>query len=292
VATTLAVPTRIAINNILLASDFSEVSQAALGYACSLARSYGGKIFVAHVVRPEPYLAVPMEPIPTDFDLFWNQEKRNMAEFVAAKALEELPHEDILQRGELWEVLSQIVENRNIDLIIAGTHARRGLKRVVLGSMAEKIYRQAKCPVLTIRPELTPACTTGWEVKSVLFATDFSETSLHALPYAVSLAAENQANLILLNVAPLVPYQYKQSIVEATCKRLEALMPAGGSPDFVVCFDFAAQGILRIAREREADLIVLGVSKRAAVGLSSHLPWSTAWDVVSEAPCPVLTVRG
>lgn len=293
-ATSLAVSTRIAISNILLATDFSEVSQDALGYACSLARSYGSKIVVAHVVRPEPYLAVPMEPIPTDLDLFWNQEKRNMAEFVAAKALEELPHEDIMQRGELWDVLSQIVEKRNIDLIIAGTHARRGLKRMVLGSMAEKIYRQAKCPVLTVRPELTPAFANNWQLKSVLFATDFSETSLHALPYAVSLAAENGAILIFLNVAPLVPYQYKDSIVEATCKRLEALMPPEPwcSPDFVVCFDFPAQGILRIAREREADLIVLGVNQRAAVGLSSHLPWSTAWDVVSEAPCPVLTVRG
>jgi nucleotide-binding universal stress UspA family protein len=290
VATALPVTTRIAISNILLATDFSEVSRAALGYACNLARSYGSKIFVTHVVPPEPYLTVPLEPIPVDLDLFWNREKQNMAEFVAAKALEEIPHEDILQRGELWDVISYVIDRHMIDLIVAGTHGRKGLKKVVLGSVAEKIYRQAKCPVLTVRPEVAK---TSWELKRILFATDFSETSLHALPYALSLAEENQAMLIFLNVAPLVPYQYKQSIVETTCKRLEGLMPPEPwcNPDFVVCFDFPAQGILQIARDRETDLIVLGVNRRAAVGLSAHLPWSTASVVVSAAPCPVLTVR-
>jgi len=288
------VTTRIAINNILLATDFSEVSKVALAYACNLARSYGSKIFVVHIVPPEPYLAVPLEPIPIDLDLFWNREKQSMTEFVAAKALEEIPHEDILQRGELWEVISHIIEDRRIDLIVAGTHGRKGLKKVVLGSVAEKIYRQAKCPVLTLRPEFADRSRTPWQMKQILFATDFSETSLHALPYALSLAEEQQATLIFLNVAPLVPYQYKQAIIDATCRRLQALMPPNPwcTPDFVVCFDFSAEGILRIAREREVDLIVLGVNRRAAIGLSSHLPWSTASEVVSNAPCPVLTVRG
>jgi nucleotide-binding universal stress UspA family protein len=294
VATTAPLSTRIAISKILLATDFSEVSRAALGYACNLARWYGSKIFVTHVVPPEPYLTVPLEPIPVDLDLFWNREKQNMAEFVASKALEEIPHEDILQRGELWEVISNVIDKEQIDLIVAGTHGRKGLRKVVLGSVAEKIYRQATCPVLTVRPETTACSKRSWELKRILFATDFSQTSLHALPYALSLAEENQATLIFLNVAPLVPYQYKQAIVEATCKRLERLMAPEPwcTPDFVVCFDFPAQGILQVARDRETDLIVLGVNRRAAVGLSAHLPWSTASEVVSAAPCPVLTVRG
>ncbi|HXY13538.1 MAG TPA: universal stress protein [Terriglobales bacterium] len=292
-ATAIPVTTRIAIDNILLTTDFSEVSGAALRYACNLARSYGSKIFVTHVVPPEPYLTVPLEPIPIDLDVFWNREKRSMAEFVATKALEEIPHESILQRGELWDVISNVIAEHRIDLVIAGTHGRRGLKKVVLGSVAEKIYRQAKCPVLTLRPEAEISFKTGQAFRRILFATDFSDTSLHALPYALSLAEENQAALIVLNVAPLVPYQYKQSVIDATTKRMQALIPVATEchPDFVVCFDFPAQGILDTARDREADLVVLGVNRRAAVGLSSHLPWSTASAVVSAAPCPVLTVR-
>jgi len=92
VATTLPVTTRIAINNILLATDFSEVSKAALTYACNLARWYGSKIFVTHVVAHEPYMSVPLEPIPVDLDLFWNREKQNLAAFVATRSLEEIPH--------------------------------------------------------------------------------------------------------------------------------------------------------------------------------------------------------
>lgn len=291
-ATASPVLTRIALNHILLATDFSEASKTALQYACNLARSYGSTIFVAHVVPPEPYLAIPLEPIPIDLDVFWNREKENMADFVAAKGLEEIPHENILQRGELWDVISKVIDRNNIDLIIAGTHGRKGFKKMMLGSVAEKIYRQAKCPVLTVRPEGTES-SRSWQLNRILFATDFSETSLHALPYALSLAEENHATLIFLNVAPLVPYQYKQSIIDSTSKRLQALIPHESpcQADFVVCFDFAPEAILQIARDRQADLIVLGVNRRAAVGLSSHLPWSTASEVVSAAPCPVLTVR-
>jgi nucleotide-binding universal stress UspA family protein len=292
VATASPATTRIALNHILLATDFSEASKTALRYACNLARSYGSTLFVAHVVPPEPYLAVPMEPIPVDLDIFWNREKENMAEFVSAKVLEEIPHENILQRGELWDVISTVIDRNNVDLVIAGTHGRKGLKKMVLGSVAEKIYRQAKCPVLTVRPEVAET-SPSWQVNRILFATDFSETSLHALPYALSLAEENHATLILVNVAPLVPYQYKQSIIDSTSKRLRGLIPPDSAcePDFIVCFDFAPGAILQIARDRQADLIVLGVKRRAAAGFSSHLPWSTASEVVSAAPCPVLTVR-
>ena len=293
-AATLAVKTRISLNNILFATDFSEVSRAALHFATDLVRWYGGKLVVAHVVPPEPYLSVPLEPMPVDLDLFWNREKQRMAEFMAARSLEEIPHEEVLQRGEFWDVIADVIENKKIDLVVAGTHGRHGLKKVILGSSAEKIYRQAKCPVLTVGPEVIRCGGTAWELKRILFATDFSDTSLHALPYALSLAEENQATLIFVNVAPLVPYQYKDSVAAGTEKQLAALMPPEPwcNPEFIVEFDFPAQGILKVAREREADLIVLAVSGRAAARLTSHLPWSTASDVVSAASCPVLTVRG
>ena len=288
-----SVTSRIMLRNILFATDFSEVSKAALPYAIDLARLYAGTILVAHVVPYEPYPSIPLEPIPVDLDLFWNREKQNMADFVSHSPFGDLPHEELLQRGELWGVIADIIAKKNIDLVVAGTHGRHGLKKVVLGSAAERIYRQAHCPVLTIGPEAAERRRTGWELKQILFATDFSETSLHALPYALSLAEEKEANLIFLNVAPLVPYQYKEAVEASTRKKLEGLMPAEPwcSSDFVVSFDFPSPGILQVARERKADLIVIGVKKPGGPTLTSHLPWSTASDVVSGAPCPVLTVR-
>lgn len=289
----LPVTTRIALNNILFATDFSDISQAALPYAVALARCYEGKIFVAHVVPFEPYLSVPLEPIPVDLDLFWNREKQSMTGFVAASSFGDVAHEEILQRGELWDVISEIIRNRNIDLVVVGTHGRHGLKKVVLGSEAEKIYRRAKCPVLSIGPEVRKDRGKDWKLSQILFATDFSENSLRALPYALSLAEENQATLIFLHLIPLVPHDNKDPLEQTMRQRLEALMPPEPwcKPEFVVRFDFPAHGILQVARERGADLIVMGVGK-PATALTPHRPWSTASDVVSAAPCPVLTVRG
>jgi len=294
VTTAAPVTTRVQIDNILLTTDFSQTSNAALSYGVTLARCYGSKICIAHVVPHEPYLAVPLEPIPVDVDIFWEREKRNLETFAAAECLQEIPHEAILRRGELWDVISDVIESKQIDFVITGTHGRKGLRKVVMGSAAEQIYRQATCPVLTINPEAAVAHESSWPPRRILFATDFSETSVHALPYALSLAEENQAVLTLLHVAQLVPYQYKDSVTESSGKRLRALLPeeVACTVDFVVAFDFPAQGILDVAHDRQVNLAVLGVSRRSSVGIACHLPWSVASDVVAAAPCPVLTVRG
>lgn len=293
-ATTLPISTRIQINNILFATDFSEVSRAALRCTCSLAQWYGSKIFVTHAVPPEPYLSLPIEPVPWDADMLWHREQREMKDFIANSSFNAVPHEEVLQRGDLWQVIAGVIEKSRIDLIVVATHGRHGLSKMMMGSAAEKIFRQSKCPVLTVGPEAAQRGRLAWEPKQILFATDFSTSSLHALPHALSLAEENQAMLVLMNVVPLVPYQYKQTVEETTRKKLEALLPAAHScaTDFVVNFDFPAQGILQVANDRKTDVIVLGVSRRAAIAITSHLPWSVASDVVGSAPCPVLTVRG
>jgi len=196
---TAPVTSRITLSNVLFATDFSDVSRAALPFALELARWYGGKIFVARVVPYEPYLSVPLEPIPVDLDMSWNREKQNMAEFVSNASFGDIAHEEILQRGELGEAISDLITTKRIDVAVVGTHGRHGLKKFVLGSAAEKIYRQAACPVLTIGPEAAECCAERWELKQILFPTDFSETALHALPYALSLAEEKQATLIFLH---------------------------------------------------------------------------------------------
>jgi len=288
---TLPIPTRITLRNILFATDFSDASRAAWPYARELARCYDGTIFLTHVVPYEPYLSVPFEPIPIDADFFWKREKQNMAEFVGTIEFNNVSHLEILQRGELWETISRVINQRQIDLIVAGTHGRHGFSKLVLGSSAEKIYRHAKCPVLTVGPSAANMCGRSWVPKRILFPTDFSETSLCALPHALSLAEENQATLIFLHLIPLLPVRDIETDAQ---ERLHALMPDEPwcNPEFIVRGDFPGAGILKLAREREADLIVMGVGKPPAPALGSHLPWSIASDVVRQAPCPVLTVRG
>jgi nucleotide-binding universal stress UspA family protein len=169
------------------------------------------------------------------------------------------------------------------------------LKKLVMGSAAELIFRHATCPVFTVGPKVAEPQGDALAFKNIVFATDFSAGSLKALPFALSLAEENQAALSLLHVMPLVPMQHQVHVAAGVKKQLEDLIPTEARdwcrPAPVVSFEFPAEGILHLAATQSADLIVMGVRKRAPRA-SAHLPWAIAYEVVSHAACPVLTVRG
>jgi nucleotide-binding universal stress UspA family protein len=203
--------TRISLSNILVTTDFSKVSKNALPFAAALARQYEAKIIMAHALSPEPPLSVPVDPLPKDADPAFLDAQGKLAEFALGNSLGVRPAEMLLERGEVWDVISDIIKKNKIDLVVTGTHGRQGLKKLVLGSEAEKIYRKATCPVLTVGPRVTPANDTNWKLETILFPTDGSETSLKALPHALSLAEENQANLIFLQLMPMAPTQYRES---------------------------------------------------------------------------------
>jgi nucleotide-binding universal stress UspA family protein len=112
----------------------------------------------------------------------------------------------------------------------------------------------------------------------------------------LSLAEENQATLIFLQLMPLVPYQFQESEEASARESLRMLVPeeaeAWCKPEFVARFEFPVEGILHLAQERDVDLIVMGVTKSRETALQEHLPWPIASRVVAQARCPVLTVRG
>jgi nucleotide-binding universal stress UspA family protein len=287
---------RISLDNILVTTDFSQVSKAALPYAIALARQYEGRIVVAHALRPEPRLSVPVDPLPVEADPAWLEAEGKLADFALGNTLGMRPAEMLLGRGDVWSVVSDIIQQNEIDLVVTGTHGRQGLKRLVLGSEAEKIYRRATCPVLTIGPQVPPLSGTNWKLNTILFPTDGSEASLSALPYALSLAEENEAHLIFLQLMPLAPSEFQESDEASAREVLRGLVPAEAEawckPEFVARFEFPVEGILRLAKERNADLIVMGVRKSGETAMQEHLPWPIASQVVAQAPCPVLTVRG
>lgn len=285
---------RLSFSNILLPTDFTPASQSALPYARTIARTYGSKIWITHAVAPNPPVFLPMEPIPLAMDTPWHNAQQSLDCFADLGPLDDTTHTEVLERGELWNVLENLIQRHHIDLIVLGTHGRHGLKKLVLGSAAEQIFRRASCPVLTVGPHVTaPHESAGFQ--RIIFATDFSAGSLKALPYALSFAEENQAELILVHAIPLVALQHQESVAASAYTRLEELLPTDASdwcrPEPVVRFEFPAEGILSLAEGRRAELIVMGVHKGAPVA-SAHLPWAIAYEVVCRATCPVLTVRG
>ena len=286
---------RLSLRNLLFPTDFSETSQSALPYVQALAQWYGAKVFLLHAVPAEAPLPMPMESLPLALNAAWRQAKRHMEEFLDDNSLPAVPHQGLLEQGEFWDVVSGTIRTHSIDMIVLGTHGRTGFKKLLLGSMAEQIFRRASCPVLTIGPHASthPASVNDW--KHILFATDFSPASLHALHYALSLAEENQADLTLLHMVPLVPLQQQNQVRENMQKRLQALVSpdalAWCTPHYDVRFDFAIDGILSAAKETHADVIVMGVHTARAPRVVCHMPWAAAYEVVCQAPCPVLTVR-
>ena len=287
---------RLSLKNILFTTDFSSASDAALPYAMALARWYGARIVAAHCVPPEPMLGVPMDPLPGNTDFEWEGAQKKMSSFLASDPLRGVEHQTILQQGGLWDVLSRIIEQHDIDMVVMGSHGREGLKKLVLGSAAEQIFRRAPCPVLTVGPHAVRRAEGFENWRCIVFATDFSPGSLHALPYALSLAEENQANLVLLHLISMVPVQQHDEVKERACQRLKALVPIDAAawcePEYLVRFEFPADGILQVAEERNADLVVMGVHQTGSPRFSAHVPLTVASEIVCRAHCPVLTVKG
>ena len=287
--------TRIAFNSILFATDFSLSSEVAFKYALSLAHCYDSKVIVAHAVPIEPVAGMTPVPPPVDLDLEWQESKRGMQKYADSRDFEGLRHEFLVEKGYPPAIITDLITHEGVDLVVLGTHGRKGLSKLFMGSIAEQIFRKTTCPVLTVGPGSNVKPPGNWKPACIILATDFSKGSFHALPYAIALAEENHAELILLHAAPLVPWEQQSDMGCYYQKRLEEMIPSGHQPsckiDFAVRFDLAAPAILTMASDKQADLIVMGVHHTPLPAIDSHVPWTTACEVISDAHCPVLTVR-
>ena len=283
---------RISVKNILFPTDFSAASGAALPFAQTLARIYDSTLLLAHVIPAEPHLQVTTDRFPPEEKKIWQDAKQKLAKFAHAHDLDNIPSQQLLDRGDLADVIPEMIREQKVDLVVLGTHGRTGVRKVVLGSGAEEIYRSAQCPVLTFGPKAQAA---AWSLRRILCPVDVTEDPEPALHYALSLAEENQAELIILQAVPMVPWQHRESVEREERAHLERLIPAQAAdrcvPQFLIRWEHPVDAILLAADDRRADLIVMGVRKARAAALSSHLPWPVASEVVSRAMCPVLTVR-
>jgi nucleotide-binding universal stress UspA family protein len=294
----IATKTRIALSNILFATDFSPAAEAALPYAIGLAKQYGAKVHGLHVRFPATYPIVGPEAMPQVLEAAEEQAKfeaKQMHEMLAG-----IPHDVTIIEGDLWPVLKEMVEKEKVDLIVMGTHGRTGVSRALLGSATEEIFRKTSVPVLTVGPYVSRNTVRRLAMRQILFATDFSDESLAALPFAVSLAQEHQSNLMLLHVtgqAEVGELVHAEQYAHSTLRRLQALVPAGAElwcePKCQVEHGKEAEKIMEVATALGADLIVLGVHRpQGGVGAVTHVLRSVAHEVVSHAQCPVLVVRG
>ncbi len=298
------------VKSVLIATDLSPTSVKPLHHALAIARHYGAKLYVAHVVSPAAYLMAGVEALQLAYQGASDEVQQLQRDLLHDGSLNGLDHAFIIRSGRIWDELQAIILQKQVDLVVVGTHGRRGIEKMLLGSVAEQVFRDASCPVLTVGPysyqdsriDLTS------EIRTFLFATDFNEASLCALPQAVLLAKQSKARLILLHVVPAAPVPqipgwYTSSEIVSmrenarmTCvRRLEQLVPrdeeAAIETEFVVQFGIPSEKILQVALDKRVELIILGLHRASLAGTISHRPWATAFEIVCGAGCPVLTVR-
>jgi nucleotide-binding universal stress UspA family protein len=277
-----------ALRNILLATDLSSAANNALRYAAYLARRCGATLFSVHVVHPDVD--------PFHLPETWPQTAAGEGELrqIARRETEELlpgfPHLLIFERGPIWRTISRVIEAKEIDLLVVGTHGRSGFSKVLMGSVAEQIFRRASCPVLTVGPAVRIPASGCPDLERVLYATDFSCESLAAAPLAISLVRVNHAQLILLHCAS------NSEEESALLDSLRDVVPTGAGltnpPTSIVAGGSHREAILKIAAQEQADLVVLGVhSSNWRLMSETRFVNSTAYQIATQADCPVLTVR-
>jgi nucleotide-binding universal stress UspA family protein len=199
-----------------------------------------------------------------------------------------------LLEGPVADRLLDCARTRHIDVMVVGTHGRGGFGKAILGSVAEKLFRHACAPVLTIGPKIRHGGRLT-RLRHILAPCDLSPKSHPAVEYACSLAAAQDARLTVLHVAErasedvrLDPERVKESVRD----RLKAIVGARGDQinvNYRVEFGPVAASILSAASHLDADLIVLGV--HPSTGPLDRFMWPIAYELVRESTCPVLTVR-
>src|SRR5689334_6247920 len=252
---TLEPAVSLSLKNILLATDFSPVSGMAVKYAQAIARRHASRVHTIHVTTPDSYHLLDPDAFAITFN---GPTQADDIPAVLHGLLEGLPSQTPLRQGTIWKVISDVVERNEIDLLILASHGRHGISRMVLGSVAEDVFRNVSCPVLTVGPDVRPCHRREIRIKKVLLATHFEKGSTAPI-HAAHVCNEFGAELTLLHVAE---GHHDAADVEATrqlSQRLYSVVPAEAGlwrqPTCVIKFGLPSAQILQVARETGADLI-------------------------------------
>jgi nucleotide-binding universal stress UspA family protein len=296
----------IRLERILCPTDFSKFAFRAADYAVALGRHYDAEVHFLHVIpsaliHPEqyPYVAeaVPLAPE------FRQRALERLDAFVALSKAEGVRTRFSVAEGAPVNVILETASADRSSLICLGTHGREGVERLVLGSVAEKVLRKSRCPVLTVSEPGDERAPKEAVFKNILCAVDFATLSLKAVEYCLSLAQEAGGRLTLFNAVEWFPDEptwvgspnvsdYRTEMEEQVRTRLEEVVPREAREwcdvTVVVRSGKAYRELLAVAAETKADLIAMGVRGRNPLDIM--LFGSTTQHVVRHAQCPVLTI--
>ncbi len=285
-------------NNIVVGYDESLSSKAALKEASLRVKQHGGKLTLVHAVffDQEEFAILPSQ-IEKRFEIgtqVCGEAKKNLQdEFGLNGSIE-----SYVCQGEPPEVILETAQGKKADLITLGTYGRKGIKRLLMGSVTSQVILNAACDVLVVKRECTK-CAGSYS--SLLVPFDGSETSQRALLKACELSKEDGSEVSVLYVIPRYEemvnffkteaiskslYQEAEKIAESA-KKLAA--GRGVQIKAVVQEGHASEKILEIANKFKNDLIVMGT--HGWRGMNKAIMGSTAERIIAYANCPILIVK-
>jgi nucleotide-binding universal stress UspA family protein len=270
---------------MLFATDFSKACQNAWPYALAIAHEY--------VIDPAIFAAVPIELARAAREQVRREKEDQLNNLQRSDSSPKLDFEPLLREGEITDVLLRIVQERGVELLVAGTRGRRQTKRLLLGSVAEKIFRQAVCPSLVV-PERASFHET-FVIRRILCPIDFSLDSHTALAFAKSIARRHGAQLVLVHVLRenlSMGKSEKEWAVHDAQQRLRELLDRDENLPFETLIEttvgLAAEQLSRTATDYHADLVVISV--HPAAGTVAHERERNAYKIIRWSRCAVLTV--
>jgi nucleotide-binding universal stress UspA family protein len=188
------------IHRVLSAIDFSPSSIKALNHGIEIARSFGAKFYLVHVVSSIGYVMVGADAVVSAMDTASEELQALEQRLSRSGALAGIPHEMLVCHGEVWQQLERVISEHQIDLIVLGTQGKTGLHKLAIGSVAEAVFQNAVSPVLTVGPCAPADPPLHAKLRHILYPTDLSPETDRAAAYAVSLAREHGAQLTVLHV--------------------------------------------------------------------------------------------
>src|SRR5580700_4945539 len=284
---------------ILFPVDFSERSRAAAPFVLSMAQRYKAKVVLLHALQPPPPLYAGMNTVyPEVYDSDGlSADLRAELEKFAETELPKVDVTNVVEMGDPAAVIAEFAETENISLIMMPTHGYGAFRRALLGSVTAKVLHDANVPVWTAAHAPEPSHRAHPQPRHIVCALDLKPESLHTLEFAIELAAESDASVELIHVAPegeIGPIQPESRIhellIETARSKLVKIQEEAGAVDVeaVLAGGSVADMVRDLAVKKRADLVVIG---RGCIhkGLAGRLR-ANAYAILREAPCPVLSV--
>jgi nucleotide-binding universal stress UspA family protein len=284
-------PSGLRFRSILVATDCSPASEVAVRLAARLAKESHARLYVLHSILPELYGVDMYGPVPELAGTDLQNARENLHKYVEhIPDLRTVKHKEIAFLGSASEAIQAAGEANGIDLLVLGSHGRRGLAKLTLGSVAEWAIRRLTYPVLVAGPGCDKSPR---PIRSIVLATDLTEQTWHSAQYASCMAQDHGARLTVMHVLPQAGTIDEQKQAElSTHKKLHQFMPNDCGEQCSLKFEVKtgdiAPAILHSALVNKANLIVLGAKHKNP--LADHVPRTKLSAIIRESHCPVLVV--